>query len=313
MLTYASPRIVPALLRYRPDVVLANSFGVWSLAALVFAPIGGWRVVIAYEGSSPGVDYADSRLRLLLRAAMARAADGLMTNTRNGALYLQSKLSVPPGRMAIQPYIVPSPELFDATSPLAPAPAAELRRPVFLVVAALVERKNVRCVLDACSRLPADSYSLVVVGVGPQRSELEAHAERVLGARRVVWLGHIPYREVGAHMRDADVLILPSLEDTLGTVVLEAMLCATPAVCSTGAGAAELVIDDENGFRFDARDPADLALRLRRFIDEPDLAGRLGRRAQQRMSELTPAAAVGALQRLLGLRAQSPRHRSGRS
>lgn len=54
--TYLSPNIVNRLLQWKPDVIFTSSFGVWTILALLFKPIGKWRVILAYEGSSPGVD-----------------------------------------------------------------------------------------------------------------------------------------------------------------------------------------------------------------------------------------------------------------
>ncbi|MEN8444232.1 MAG: glycosyl transferase, partial [Cyanobacteria bacterium J06555_13] len=68
--TYLSPSIVPRLLKFKPQVIFTSSFGVWSILALAFKVIGRWKVVIAYEGSSPGVDYRHSAARLAVRRTM---------------------------------------------------------------------------------------------------------------------------------------------------------------------------------------------------------------------------------------------------
>ncbi|QYO62491.1 hypothetical protein [Leptolyngbya sp. 7M] len=52
-----SPAIVGRLLRFKPDVIFTSGFCLWSILSLLFKPVGGWRVVIVYDGSSPGVDY----------------------------------------------------------------------------------------------------------------------------------------------------------------------------------------------------------------------------------------------------------------
>ena len=62
--TYLSPSIAFPLLKLRPHVVFSSSFGVWTLLSLLLKPLGGWRVIIAYEGSSPSVDFKNSQQRL---------------------------------------------------------------------------------------------------------------------------------------------------------------------------------------------------------------------------------------------------------
>lgn len=76
---YLSPKIIPKLFKYQPDVIFSSSFGVWSILEILFKLLGGWRVIIAYEGSSPGSDYRNSKLRLLLRRMMVHAVDACRT------------------------------------------------------------------------------------------------------------------------------------------------------------------------------------------------------------------------------------------
>jgi len=74
--------------------------------------------------------------------------------------------------------------------------------------------------------------------------------------------------------------------------LLEAMVLGKPILCSKWAGAAELVIDGENGYCFDPYEPAKLAELMRRFIDEPDLAASMGHKSEQLMTQYTPEAAA---------------------
>ena len=68
--TYLSLGIISHLLRLRPQVIFSSSFGIWTVIAVLLKPLMGWRLVIAYEGSSPGVDYRNSALRLFVRRFM---------------------------------------------------------------------------------------------------------------------------------------------------------------------------------------------------------------------------------------------------
>ncbi len=101
-----------------------------------------------------------------------------------------------------------------------PAPRedwAGLPRPVFLFVGRVAVEKNIRAFLDL--DLPG---SKVVVGDGPQRAELERAypAVRFTGAR----FGEALARAYAG----ADVFVFPSLTDTFGLVLLEALACGTP-------------------------------------------------------------------------------------
>ncbi len=92
-----------------------------------------------------------------------------------------------------------------------------LARPVFLYVGRVAVEKNIAGFLDL--DLPG---SKVVVGDGPQRASLErAHPE-------VVFTGSRFGRSLACAYAGADVFVFPSVTDTYGLVILEALACGTP-------------------------------------------------------------------------------------
>lgn len=289
---YLSPQIVNRLLQAKPNVIFTNSFGLWTILALLFKPLGSWRVVIAYEGSSPGVDYRDSALRTWLRKQLVKQSDALLTNSEAGRQYLLHYLEAEDSKVFQKPYEVPD------TRILQRAQIAELKscqQPVFVYVGQVIERKDLRSLLQACTLLESQghqTYSLLVVGDGEQRPELEAYCVEKRLQDRVQWLGKVPYEQVGAYLNAADVFVLPTLEDTWGMVVLEAMMLGKAVVCSNGAGAAELITDGQNGYRFQPQDVEALATAMKHFIANPDLARSMGEASRQVMAQHNPAAAA---------------------
>jgi glycosyltransferase involved in cell wall biosynthesis len=81
-------------------------------------------------------------------------------------------------------------------------------------------------------------------------------------------------------------------------VVLEAMALGRAILCSQWAGASELVGDGENGYRFDPKQPEKLADLMKRFIENPELAGEMGARSQQIMDRYSPDTAAEFLSRV---------------
>ena len=292
--TYLSPNIVFPLLQLRPHVVFSSSFGVWTLLALMLKPIGGWRVVIAYEGSSPSVDFRSSKRRLALRRAMVRAADACITNSQQGKAYLTEVLNAPDNAVFAFPYEVPDPRSLLAASvqktdePLLPF---EARSPVFICIGSIIPRKGLTCLLQACQQLNAQGitdYTVLVVGDGEQRPELEQFCRDNDLTEQVRWLGRIPYEKLGQYIQLADVFVLPTLEDTWGMVVLETMILGKPVLCSTGAGASELVKDGQNGYRFEPENAAQLSGLMQNFVDRPEIIPEMGQQSQQIMEQHTP-------------------------
>lgn len=104
-------------------------------------------------------------------------------------------------------------------------------------------------------------------------------------ARVLVW----PHRpDVEAYYAAADLLIAPSREDAYALPPLEAMACGLPVIVSARAGVAELVEDGRDALVLhDPEDPVALAGAIRRVVDDPSLARRLGERGRRRAEQLS--------------------------
>ena len=294
--TYLSLNIINRLIRFKPDLIFTSSFGVWTMLALLLKPLVRWRVVIAYEGSSPSVDYRGSAPRLALRRAMVKAADALITNSKAGKAYLIDILKAKESNVFHQPYEVPATTaLVGCTKEDKHSNLHQLQRPVFLFVGGIIPRKGLHLLLEACVVLQKQgyrNYTLLVVGDGAQRQELEAFSQTHELADCVKWAGRVNYGNLGAYFNSADVFVLPTLEDTWGVVVLEAMALGKPVLCSKWAGAAEMVIEGENGYLFEPQQPEELAKVMRRFIEQPNLSKSMGDKSQQLMAQHTPEVAA---------------------
>lgn len=280
-------------MRFNPDVVFSNAFGIWTLLALLCKPIGRWRVVIAYEGSAPGVDYRQSKARTALRRMMVKAADACITNSHAGQSYLVEVLKAAPYRVFTQPYEVPDPHLVRSVKPAGSRPRRS--ETIFLFVGGLVPRKGLHLLLEACRilRQRGDrNYTLLVVGEGSERTRLEPFCRDHGLTQTVRWIGRVPYDDLSAVFHGSDVLILPTLEDTWGMVVLEAMAAGKPVICSKWAGACELVIHGKNGYRVDSQRPACIATAMSHYLSQPNLAVAMGQQARQTMSQYTPDTAT---------------------
>lgn len=299
--TLLSPKIIPRLLQYKPDLIFADSFRIWSLFALLLKPFCRWRVILSYEGSSPTVDYLNSPLRLFLRRLMVQLADAYMTNSKAGKSYLVDVLGAKEELVLARPYEVPDARSLMGNS-IAPVEVAEFRRPVFLFVGHLVARKGLLFLLQACQQLREQSdsdFTLLVVGDGEQRQEAETFIQAHDLQDQVKLLGKLDYSYLGAYFQTADAFILPTLEDTWGMVVLEALLFGKPVLCSKWAGSSELITDGENGYVFDPYQPEQLAKLMSTLIQDPEQARVMGEKARQTMVDHAPEAVSQSLCQLV--------------
>ena len=211
----------------------------------------------------------------------ARRSDRVVAISHYTAGELRELADVP---IEVIPYTTSLPEV-GATSP-----APDGKGPV-LFVGRLVERKGVAHLIEAIARLGSLGPRLEIVGEGPERPGLEALAERLGVADRVVFRGKIPPDELQASYARAAVCVLPSVLDArgdtegLGVVLLEAMNHATPVIASRVGGIPDVVEDGVSGLLVPPGDAAALAAAVRRLRDDPDLARRLGEGGRRRLRE----------------------------
>ena len=109
--------------------------------------------------------------------------------------------------------------------------------------------KGVLLLLDAYSQMLKSFPALrfYICGDGRHRHILQERASQLNLNGKVVFTGKIGWEELREHYRRADVFLYSSFLDGCPTTVLEAQACGTPAIVTTGSGAAELVADGISG------------------------------------------------------------------
>lgn len=153
---------------------------------------------------------------------------------------------------------------------------------VVLTLAALVVRKGVDLLLEACARA-GRACTLLVAGEGPERTRLEERARELGAACTVRFLGA---REDKAELLEAcDVFALASRSEGLGVAALEAMARARAVLATRVGGLAEAVVDGHTGLLVAPGDIEGLAHALRRLHDDPALRARLGAAGPRRVQE----------------------------
>jgi glycosyltransferase involved in cell wall biosynthesis len=296
-LMYLSPQIIPYLFRFRPNVVITSGFSAWTLLALLLKPFGKWELVIAWEGSSPNVDFRNSKIRSFLRSIVAWFADALITNSLGGMDYLTNFLGVKEDKVRARPYMVPDTKTLSHKHIDYDIEYIDnqQQQPVFIYVGRIEQRKGLDKLLQACSILRNQEkcrYTLLVLGRGPQQEELESFCRDNNIEDCVKWVGWVDYSNLGLYFDHADAFIFPTLEDTWGMVVLEAMAFGKPILCSKWAGASEMLVEGENGYVFDPYHPESIARAMKCLIDNPNLISSMGQKSQQLISQHTPEAAA---------------------
>ncbi|MBW3660107.1 MAG: glycosyltransferase family 4 protein [Gemmatimonadetes bacterium] len=143
-----------------------------------------------------------------------------------------------------------------------------------LFVGRLSEEKGVRTLVEAWERLRG-RIPLKVVGDGPESPRVASAAERIDG---IEWLGRRPREEVLERMREARLLVFPSVwYEGLPFVIVEAFAAGLPVVASDLGGMSEIIRHGETGWLVPAGDPAALAKAVESAAADPEALQRVRR------------------------------------
>ena len=164
----------------------------------------------------------------------------------------------------------------------APPPARE--SPTFLFVARMLRQKGVWDFVEAAGRVKREAPNARFVMLGGADDSYDAVDGAELAARTeaagIEWLGHVD--DVGRHLRDADVFVLPSFyREGYPRSIMEAMATGRAVITTDNPGCREAVTDGLNGLLVPPRDPAALAEAMRSLCGRPGRVAEMGREGRR--------------------------------
>jgi colanic acid/amylovoran biosynthesis glycosyltransferase len=223
--------------------------------------------------------------RRMLREKIDAAAFAVMISEYNRRLVLEECPGTDPGKLHLL-HCGADTSLF--------TPGARSATPgalTIVCVGSFIEVKGHRHLVEACRLLRERGTDVRchLVGDGPGRPDLEAQVSAAGLTRDVVMHGPLPRPAVARLMAEADVVVQPSVPTRRGSregipvSLMEGMACGLPAVASRISGIPELVDEGENGYLVPPGDPEALAGALGRLAANPELRGRMGRAAREKV------------------------------
>jgi glycosyltransferase involved in cell wall biosynthesis len=139
---------------------------------------------------------------------------------------------------------------------------------------------------------------LLVVGSGVMRQKLEQLARELDISRSVRFAGVAEYSSRSLYYKASDVLVLPSIEETFGIVLLEASASGLPMVVSDLPTFKWIIKDGFNGFVVAKGSEGDLARAVIRLLIEDELRSRMGQNARGQVGKYSWAAIAQDTERL---------------
>jgi colanic acid/amylovoran biosynthesis glycosyltransferase len=175
---------------------------------------------------------------------------------------------------------------------------------VILSVARLVEEKGLEFGLRAFKILldinPAKKLKYIIVGGGYLEPELKKLAKDMTIEESVFFAGPVTSDEVVDYMTKADIFFLPSIKEAFPVVLLEAQAFGLPSVASDIAGVAEIILDGKSGFLVKSADYCDMADKLNRLVNNPQLREQMALAGRPHVREKNAAAVLSPkLEKLL--------------
>ena len=269
------PSVLWYLWRYKPDVIVASDFFPQTLFALIYARL--CRVKVLIHSNSTRHTSATAAKRRWFRKWLVRRCDGFIAASSETKKYLcELGAKADTVFISIQTIdVLRWKRLVEEEKESQDNLKSELglNGKVILYVGRLESHKGVQLLFEAFHRVTEriQNVSILLVGGGSEEARLKEYCEQRNFSDKVEFVGYKQPNELPKYYAAADLLVFPTLGDTFGFVVNEALASGLPVICSPFAGAADLIEEGENGYIIDPRETEKLAALLSNILMDDDL------------------------------------------
>lgn len=172
----------------------------------------------------------------------------------------------------VHPTVAPMPV---ATGLFSPGSSRDGQRLLF--VGRLNDQKGADHLVRALAAMKTPAASFDVVGDGPNREALQQLAQQLGVSSRIRWRGQLSQSELPSLYQRAAAVVIPSVDEGLGLVAVEALLCETPVVAFDSGGLRDVIQHEKTGLLVKPGDSAALANALDDLLAREGRGGGLGR------------------------------------
>ncbi|MCP1223111.1 glycosyltransferase [Sebaldella sp. S0638] len=145
----------------------------------------------------------------------------------------------------------------------------------------LVEQKGQIHLLEAAKILKekGHSFRILIAGKGKLEDYLKEKINEYNLNDEVILLGFID--KIEEFMNSMDIFVFPSYFEGSANAIVEAMYFGKPVVCFDVSSMPELVEDNENGYLVEYHNIDELARKMEKFLENPELIGKMGKKSKE--------------------------------
>lgn len=280
------------LKRYPIDIIEFQTPGCVSFMTILVAKIVGIKTIMHYRTDM--YSYVDllvkwAFVRWFTKTfvkAMTHAAGPVIVPSLAFAQKVQKDMNIPSHRITLVPRGVAlnmfHPNKRGVYWSQLIGPQAGLR---LLYVGRVSQEKNLDLFKEVVKQLPSDlPYQLVFVGEGPYLEHLQKYFH---SNQQVHFTGVLRGEALAGIYADADCFIFPSLTDTFGNTVLEALASGTPCIVSDKGGPQEIIENRKSGLIFPSHQPQEILSHLKFLHQNPQTLQEFRIAARERSLQFT--------------------------
>lgn len=142
-------------------------------------------------------------------------------------------------------------------------------------------KKGIPYLVQAFNELGLKNSELVLIG--PMSPEIKPILEQYKGTfRHISW---VPRRELHRYLCSSSVFVLPSIEEGLAKVIIEAMACGLPVIATTNTGAENVIKNGKEGFIVPIRDVEALKDRMKYLYRHPQVRWKMGKLGRKKVEK----------------------------
>ncbi len=142
-------------------------------------------------------------------------------------------------------------------------------------------RKGVHYLLEAFRALKLPGCELLLIGA--LSDEMKPYLDKYRGYYK--WINPKPPKRLHRYYSQGSVFVIPSIEEGLALVQLQAMACGLPLICTPNTGGEDLIENGKHGFIVPLRDPEALKEKIEYLYRHPEICRAMGAAAAERVRE----------------------------